>query len=97
MSRLARDSGAAPIQCLRPGAAQTVSVSGTTAASTSIPQRVTRILSTVDLHISVSGTATTSDYYIPANTVEFIHTYTGDTISFITDGSTGTAYVSEMI
>ena len=70
MSRLARDSGAAPIQCLRPGAAQTV---------------------------TVSGTATTSDYYIPANTVEFIHTYTGDTISFITDGTSGTAYVSEMI
>jgi hypothetical protein len=97
MSRLARDSGAAPIQCLRPGAAQTVSVSGTAAASTSITQRVTRIVATVDVHISVSGTATVSDYYIPANTVEFIHTYNGDTISFITDGSTGTAYVSEMI
>ena len=97
MSRLARDSGAAPIQCLRPGTTQTVSVSGTAAASTSITQRVTRIVATVDVHISVSGTATVSDYYIPANTVEFIHTYNGDTISFITDGTTGTAYVSEMI
>ena len=97
MSRLARDTGAAPIQCLRPGSAQTVAVSGTAAASTSITARVTRIVATVDVHISVSGTATVSDYYIPANTVEFIHTYNGDTISFITDGSTGTAYVSEMI
>ena len=97
MSRLARDSGAAPIQCLRPGSDQTVSVSGTAASSTSITQRVTRIVATVDVHISISGTATTSSYYIPANTVEFIHTYNGDTISFITDGSTGTAYVSEMI
>jgi hypothetical protein len=68
MSRLAKDSNSAPIQCLRPGATQTVSVSGTAA----------------------------SDYYIPSNTVEFIHTYSGDTISFITGGSTGTAYVSEM-
>jgi hypothetical protein len=82
MSRLAKDSNSAPIQCLRPGATQTVSVS---------------IVATVDVHISVSGTATTSDYYIPSNTVEFIHTYSGDTISFITGGSTGTAYVSEMI
>jgi hypothetical protein len=72
MSRLARDSGAQPIQCLRPGATQTVSVSGSAASSTSITQRVTRIVATVDVHISVSG-------------------------SFITGGSTGTAYVSEMI
>jgi hypothetical protein len=97
MSRLARDSGAAPIQCLRPGTTQTVNVSGTAASSTSITQRVTRIVADVDVHISISGTATTSSYLIPANTVEFIHTYTGDTISFITDGTTGTAYVSEMI
>jgi len=96
MSRLAKDTNSAPIQCLRPGATQTVSVSGTAASSTSISQRVTRIVATVDVHISVSGTATVSSYYIPANTVEFIHTFSGDTISFITDGSTGTAYVSEM-
>jgi hypothetical protein len=97
MSRLARDTGAAPIQCLRPGASQTVSVSGSAASATAVSQRVTRICATTDVHISVSGTATTSDYYIPANTVEFIHTFTGDTISFITDGTSGTAYVSEMI
>ncbi len=96
MSRLAKDSNSAPIQCLRPGATQTVSVSGSAASSTSITQRVTRIVATVDVHINVSGTATTSNYYIPSNTVEFIHTYSGDTISFITGGSSGTAYVSEM-
>lgn len=96
MSRLARDSGASPIQCLRPGAAQTVAVSGTAASSTSLTQRVTRIVATTDVHVSVSGTATTSDFYMPANTVEYIHTFNGDTISFITNGTTGTAYVSEM-
>lgn len=96
MSRLARDSNSSAIQCLRPGATQTVTVSGSAASSTSITQRVTRIVSDVDVHISLSGTATTSSYLIPANSVEFIHTYTGDTISFITGGSTGTAYVSEM-
>ena len=97
MSRLARDTGAAPIQVLRPGDAQTVSVSGTAASSTSLTQRVTRIIATVNVHISVEGTATTSDYFLPANTIEYIHTYNGDTISFITDGTSGTAYVSEMI
>jgi len=96
MSRLARDTNSAPIQCLRPGSTQTVSVSGTAASSTAVSQRVARIVATTDVHISISGTATVSSYYIPANTVEFIHTYSGDTISFITDGSTGTAYVSEM-
>ena len=96
MSRLARDTGAAPIQCLRPGTTQTVNVSGSAASSTAVTQRVARIVATVDVHISISGTATTSDYYIPSNTVEFIHTYSGDTISFITGGSSGTAYVSEM-
>ena len=92
MSRLAKDSNSAPIQCLRPGTTQTVSVSGSAASSTSITQRVTRIVATVDVHISVTGTATTSDYYIPSNTVEFIHTYSGDTISFITGGSTGLCF-----
>jgi len=96
MSRLARDVNSSAIQCLRPGASQTVSVSGTAASSTAVSQRVARIVATTDVHISISGTATTSDYYIPANTVEFIHTFSGDTISFITDGTSGTAYVSEM-
>ena len=96
MSRLARDVNSSAIQCLRPGTTQTVSISGTAASSTAVSQRVARIVATVDVHISVTGTATTSDYYIPSNTVEFIHTYNGDTISFITGGSSGTAYVSEM-
>ena len=97
MSRLARDANSQPIQCLRPGASQTVSVSGTAASSTSITQRICRIVSTVDVHVSVTGTATTSSMFLPSNSVEFIHTYEGDTISFITGGSSGTVYVTEMI
>jgi len=97
MSILAKDVNSYPIQCLRPGASQTVSVSGTAASSTSITQRVTRICATVDVHVSVIGTATTSDCFIPANSIEFIHTYEGDTISFVTSGASGTAYVTEMV
>jgi hypothetical protein len=97
MSRLARDANSQTIQCLRPGASQAVAVSGTAASSSAITERVTRICPTVDVHISVIGTATTSDCLIPAYSVEFIHTYAGDTISFITNGVTGTASVTEMV
>jgi len=97
MSRLARDANSSPIQVLRLGDAQTVTVSSSAAASTSITQRVVRICCDVDVHFSTSGTATTSSAYLPANTVEFIHTFEGDTVSFITSGVTGTAYVTEMI
>lgn len=97
MSRLARDANSQAIQCLRPGTSQSVAVSATAASSSAVTQRVTRICPTVDVHVSVEGTATTSDCFIPAFTVEFIHTYAGDTISFITNGVSGTAYVTEMI
>ena len=97
MSRLARDANSQPIQCLRPGTSQTVSVSGTAASSSAVTQRICRIVSTVNVHVSVVGTATTSSMFLPANSVEFIHTYEGDTISFITGGSSGTVYVTEMI
>ncbi len=97
MSRLARDANSAPIQCLRPSTSQTVNASGTAASSSAVTQRVARVVSTVDVHFSVEGTATTSSCFLPANFVEFVHTYSGDTISFITSGSTGTVYVTEMI
>ena len=97
MSRLARDANSEAIQCLRPSTSQTVNASGTAASSSAVTQRVTRIVSTVDVHYSVEGTATASSCFLPANFVEFVHTYSGDTISFITSGSTGTVYVTEMI
>ena len=97
MSRLARDANSAPIQVLRHSTNQTVSVSGTAASSNAVNTRVVRLVSTVDVHFSLTGTATTSSSLLPANAIEFVHTYDGDTISFITSGDSGTVHVTEMI
>ena len=97
MSRLARDANSAPIQVLRHGTNQAVSISGTAASSNAVNTRVVRLVSTVDVHFSLTGTATTSSPLLPANAIEFVHTYDGDTISFITSGGSGTVHVTEMI
>ena len=99
MSKMAIDANAKPIQVLRPTTTATVSVSGTAAASSAISAnaRVARIVTNTSCFYSVTGTATTSSAYLPADTLEFIHVYEGDTISFITSGGTGTAYVTEMV
>jgi hypothetical protein len=97
MSRLARDSNSAPIQCLRPSTTQTVSISGTAANASAVSQRITRLYSNVDCFYSVEGTATTTATPLPAGMIEFIHTYSGDVISIITSGDSGTFYVTEMI
>lgn len=97
MSRLARDANSAPIQVLRHGTNQAVSISGTAASSSAVNARVVRLVSTVDVHFNLTGTATTSSPLLPANAIEFVHTYDGDTISFITSGGSGTVHVTEMI
>ena len=97
MSRLARDANSAPIQVLRHGTNQAVSISGTAASSNAVNTRVVRLVSTVDVHFSLTGTATTSSCLLPANAIEFVHTYEGDTFSFITSGGSGTVHVTEMI
>ena len=99
MSTLAKDRNAAPIQVLRPVSTATVNVSGSAASAAAISAnaRVARIITTAPVYYSVTGTATTSSAYLPAETVEFIHVYEGDTVSFITSGTTGTAYVTEMV
>ena len=99
MSKLAIDANAKPIQVLRPISTNTVVASGSAASSSAISAaaRVARIISTAPVFYSVTGTATTSSAYLPAETLEFIHVYEGDTISFITDGTSGTVYVTEMV
>lgn len=98
MSKLAIDVNAKGIQCLRPNITDDVAVSGTAASATAVSAnaRVVRIVADVAIHYSLSGTATTADVYLPADTIEFIHVYAGDVVSMIA-GSAGTAYVTEMI
>ena len=97
MSRLARDANSAPIQCLRPATTESFAVSGTAAASSAVTQRVVRIMCDVDCFYTINGTATVTSVPLPASTIEFIHTYVGDTISVITSSASGTFYITEMI
>lgn len=99
MSKLAIDVNAKPVQVLRPSTVSKVSISGTAAASSAIAAniRVARLVSTVDCYYSVDGTATTSSTYLPANAIEYIHVYEGDTVSTITDGGTGSIFVTSMV
>ena len=99
MSKLARDVNTKAIQVLRPSTVSKVSTSGTAASSSAIAAniRVDRIISDSDCFYSVEGTATTSSSYLPANTIEYIHVYEGDTVSVILASGTGSAYITSMV
>ena len=97
MSTLTIDGNSKPIQVLRPSTTYTVGVSGSSAASSAIVSgRVARIVSTVAVNYVINGTATSLSTYLPAEAVEYVHVYQGDTISFYS-GTSGTAYVTEMV
>jgi hypothetical protein len=99
MSTLTIDANAKPIQVLRPTTVSKVSLSGSAASATATAAgiRVARIVSDTDCFYSVTGTATTSSSYLPANAIEYIHVFTGDTVSVITLGSSGSAYITSMV
>jgi hypothetical protein len=98
MSKLARDVNTKAIQVLRPSTVSKVSTSGTPPSSAIAANiRVARIISTVDCFYKIAGPSTTSDAFLPANTIEYVHVYEGDNIAFITAGGTGSAYVTDMV
>jgi len=99
MSTLTIDANAKPLQVLRPTTVSVVSLSGSAASApaTAAGIRVARIVSDTDCFYSVTGTATTSSSYLPANAIEYIHVFTGDTVSVITSGSSGSAYITSMV
>ena len=99
MSTLTIDANAKPIQVLRPTTVSVVSLSGSAASApaTAAGIRVARIVSDTDCFYSVTGTATTSSSYLPANAIEYVHVFTGDTVSVITSSSSGSAYITSMV
>jgi len=99
MSTLTIDANAKPIQVLRPTTVSKVSTSGTAASATAIAAgiRVARIVSDSDCFYSVTGTATSSSSYLPANAIEYVHVFTGDTVSVILASGTGSAYITSMV
>ena len=98
MSTLAKDGNSKAIQVLRPSTTSTVNLSASAASASAIGDaRVARIVANDDCFYSVTGTASTVSAYLPANTIEYVHVFAGDTVSFITAGNSGIAYVSEMV
>ena len=98
--RMAYDDWGKPIQALEMGTVQKVSYTGTAAATSSTVggagTTVIRIICTTDCHFVAASnpTATTSDSYLPANTVEYIVLQSADKLSFIRVTADGTAYVT---
>jgi hypothetical protein len=100
MSKMAIDSNSKPIQVLRPNSTDTVSITASSAQSTAISAgcRVLRLVSDTDCHYTLtSGTATTSDVFLPSLAVEYVHVYEGDQVAVIRNAADGTLYVTEMI
>jgi hypothetical protein len=100
MSKLAIDANAKPIQVLRPNSTQLVNIrstSNTTATGASKGGRVLRLATDIDCFYAIGSTATTSDVYLPAGTVEYIHVFEGDNVSVIRSTADGTLYVTEMV
>ena len=99
MTKLAIDSNAKGMQVLRPTSTEDVAVSTSAASNTAVSSnvRVQRVVCDVDVFYSLTGTATTTDVFLPARTVEFVHVYSGDQLSFITASGSGTAYVTDMV
>lgn len=101
MTTVGEDVRGASVQVLRDGTTQTVSVSGTSVATTNgfgTYARVVRVVSTTACYRKVgnSPTATSSDVYMPADLVEYVSVKPGEKIAFIQVSGSGTAFVTEM-
>ena len=99
MSTLALDRTGKAIQVLRPSTTTTVTTttSAATSAALTAGARVARIVATQDVYYEINGTATTSKVYLPKDTIELVHIYRGDTISFIRATADGTAHITELL
>lgn len=78
---------------MRPKTAQSVAVSGTAASATAFGAHIDTVRlylagATADCYYSLSGTATTSSFHLPAGTPYDISVRGGETLSVIgTDGA----------
>jgi hypothetical protein len=96
---LAIDNNANPIQVMTPVSTEALAVTtaAASAAARNTATNVVRIVCTQPCFYSLSGTATTSSVYLPAETVEYIKCAASDTLSVILATGSGTAYISECI
>ena len=99
MSNLATDSRGFPVQTMRLGASQNVTVGGTSQQSTTFNDitRLVRVVSTVDcwIKISTDPTADTSSTLLPAGAIDHIPVRRNEKIAVIRDSSDGTLNITE--
>ena len=84
-----------------PRTTQSVAYTASSAATTNaVGSQIyaVRLVSTSDSHYALgeSPTATTSDPYLPADTIEIISIKPGQKVAFIRNTADGTAYVTEL-
>lgn len=102
MAILARDAkNEGLIQAALPSTTQTITTSGTSAATSSAvatSTRLVRIVATKDVHITFASapTATTSSPFLPANQVEYFKITGGHKVAAIQNSEAGVVYVTEM-
>ena len=74
-----------------------LSISGTSAqaAAFSSTTKVVRITADVNCYIRYNGTATGSDARLPAGAVEYIGVRPNDRLNVITDGDTGSIWITQ--
>ena len=88
-------------QAYQPATTQKVDYTGTSAATSNAVAtgiHLVRVVSTTDCHVAIGGTptATTSDLYLPAYTVEYFIVNEGQKLAAIRAASSGSLYVTEM-
>jgi len=96
---MAVDGNAKPIPVMKPVSTEKLAITTTaaSAAARTNQTNVVRIVSDLACFYSTDATATTSQAYLPADTIEYIKLQTGDTLSVITASGSGSMYISEMV
>ena len=88
------------IQAFFLGASQSDAYTGTAGVSDAVgaQTRLVRVVVTTDAFIAIGKTAsaTTSDAFLPANTVEYFIINAGEKVSAVQVSAGGTLYITEM-
>lgn len=97
--RVSQSPMQAPVQILEMGTVQKVAVATASAATTNAMAATTeviRVAVNTDCYMAFGNTATTSDHFLPAGTVEYFKMPTAGTkIAFIRNTADGVATVTE--
>jgi hypothetical protein len=96
---LPRDGGTSAIPALQQGTTAVIAYTTVTNGSAYTGDHIIRLVATTDCHVEIlaSASATTSDMFLPANTVEYFHVKDGERVSVVQNASGGNLYVTTMV